>query len=471
MQQDIFERDVGEGIAYSIPYLYGGFGFAGIPEFVDCAEDSLAISGNCTQMKICIDSNTHCLDKLLVKIPQSQVLVVDSSEAMFSQFLTGNCNVIASESASMAERILRIGGYALPLAVGKKEFAPLMFSVITRDLDPECGDFVNAILMALLAAEQSGITKATAENIGKTALFGEEHESMFIDAVKSFGSFGDLYTFPMDRVGRNLVNNGTTGMLVSPPLGVLEHVHPDPPGPLSGGKIDSILHRGFLRCGVRGDRPGFAVFNSENTDWVGLEIDFCKALAASLFEGEFQNIEFVDVTVVNETFNGFVMLHADDIDVYAGAVWTLENDMREKATQVGYSFSEPYFYSPPNDTRFDENLCLATRQDDPQWSTFVYWASQSIIYAEEQGIEQRTSSQMPLIYFYGVGFRRMFRDAIAMVGNYNEVYQRHLNRILPRGGRNRLNIQVEHPRRKRYGADEVFATRISYLDVSYDRSA
>ena len=411
---------------------------------MECADEDRATSGDCTQMKICVDENNHCFDNLLVIIPQSQALVVNSSEAMYLQFLTGNCNVIASESASMVETILRILGYALPLSVGRRELAPLMFSVVTKDSDPEWGDFVNAILMALLAAEQAGITKATAEDIGETKLFGDEHVSMFIDTVKSFGNFGDLYTFPMDRLARNLVNNGTTGMLVSPPLGILEHLHPEPPGPLSGGTIDSILTRGFLRCGVRGDRPGFAVFIPDNADWVGLEIDFCKALAGSLFEGEFQNIEFIDITVVSETSNGFVMLHADDIDVFAGAMWTLENDMRETVTQVGYSFSEPYFYSPLNDSRFDENLCLATRQDDPQWSAFVYWASQSIIYAEEHGIVQRTSSQMPLIYFYGVGFRRMFRDAIAIVGNYDEVYQRHLARILPRGGRNRLNIQEEY---------------------------
>ena len=102
--------------------------------------------------------------------------------------------------------------------------------------------------------------------------------------------------------------------------------------------------------------------------------------------------------------------------------------------------------SPPNKVfrlslfRYDENLCLATRQDDPQWSNFVYWTAQSIVYAEEKGIFQWLSSQMPLVHFFGEGLKRMFRDAVHAVGNYGEVYERNLASIIPRAGRNRLNV-------------------------------
>jgi hypothetical protein len=91
----------------------------------------------------------------------------------------------------------------------------------------------------------------------------------------------------------------------------------------------------------------------------------------------------------------------------------------------------------------DENLCLATRQDDPQWSSFVYWTAQSIVYAEEHGVVQSASSQLPLIGVFGLTLQRMFRDAVHSIGNYNEVYQRNLAGMLPRAGRNMLNLLAQ----------------------------
>ena len=92
---------------------------------------------------------------------------------------------------------------------------------------------------------------------------------------------------------------------------------------------------------------------------------------------------------------------------------------------------------------FDENLSLATRQDDPQWQSFVYWAAQSLVYAEENGISNADSYEMPLVMCFGPDFQRMFRDVIHYSGQYAEMYERHLAQILPRGGRNMLNLPGE----------------------------
>ena len=85
-------------------------------------------------------------------------------------------------------------------------------------------------------------------------------------------------------------------------------------------------------------------------------------------------------------------------------------------------------------------MCLATPQTDPQWSAFVFWIAQSLIYAEEQGIDQWYSNDMPLVFSFGTGLQRMFRDAVFAVGNYADLYNRHLSKILPCGGRNTLTI-------------------------------
>ena len=239
------------------------------------------------------------------------------------------------------------------------------------------------------------------------------------------------------------MNDGTTGLLLSPPLGDINmklggyaNV-----GPVAGGTLERVLDRGYLRCTVRGGRPGFATYNSSSARWEGLDIAFCTALAASLFDGEADNVQFFD-TDLTGTDNGFELLQDEVVDVFAGALWTLENTAREEATGQGYAFSQPYFYAPGNGTerqRFDENLCLATRKTDPQWSDFVFWAAQSLIYAEEHDIGQRLSSQMPLVEIFGPRVTRMFRDSVHAVGSYGEVYEQNLKDVLPRNGRNRLN--------------------------------
>lgn len=92
---------------------------------------------------------------------------------------------------------------------------------------------------------------------------------------------------------------------------------------------------------------------------------------------------------------------------------------------------------------FDENLCLATSQDDPQWASFVYWTAQSLVYAEEHDLEQYQSYEMPLVHAFGPGYVRIFRDTIHYAGNYGDLYASTVAPILPRQGRNRLNLKED----------------------------
>jgi hypothetical protein len=73
----------------------------------------------------------------------------------------------------------------------------------------------------------------------------------------------------------------------------------------------------------------------------------------------------------------------------------------------------------------------------------VYWAAQAVVYAEENNIAMETSNEMPLVYSFGPDLQRMFRDVVHCVGNYGALYHMHMSAILPRGGRNMLNIWEE----------------------------
>jgi len=96
-------------------------------------------------------------------------------------------------------------------------------------------------------------------------------------------------------------------------------------------------------------------------------------------------------------------------------------------------------------TSDSKTRALATRQDDPQWSDFVYWVVASTFYAEMKKISgegPKKKKMMPLVYLFGKEYRRMFRDAILAVGNYGEIYARNVNTTIPRGGRNNLNNAI-----------------------------
>jgi hypothetical protein len=63
----------------------------------------------------------------------------------------------------------------------------------------------------------------------------------------------------------------------------------------------------------------------------------------------------------------------------------------------------------------------------------------SVVYAEEQNITKSTAIRMPTVHVFGGLFLQAFRDGVAAVGNYGDLYARTVQSILPREGGNWLN--------------------------------
>merc|ERR1712150_263406 len=126
-------------------------------------------------------------------------------------------------------------------------------------------------------------------------------------------------------------------------------------------------------------------------------------------------------------------------------------------TREGFTFTKPYFYltglqrssktkNITNITNGGDELnatsfSMINREDDPQWSDFVYWIISSTFYAEEHSIGQAEYIHMPLkISLFGPEFENMLQEAIKAVGNYGEMYARSVERLYPRNNtRNMLN--------------------------------
>ena len=124
--------------------------------------------------------------------------------------------------------------------------------------------------------------------------------------------------------------------------------------------------------------------------------------------------------------------------MFAGAPFTMENDVLEPTTKKGFDFSPAYFYGEPANGSFS-TLTFATREDDSQWSGFVRWIIWSLVYAEEQGFGVSDAPEMPLVDVFGANYERMFQYIVLAFGNYGELYEKNLGSMLPRSGGNLLN--------------------------------
>ncbi len=101
--------------------------------------------------------------------------------------------------------------------------------------------------------------------------------------------------------------------------------------------LDQVLARGSLNCGVNGQLPGFGYLDTNTGEWSGLDVDFCRAIAAALFgEVTDQNLVFVPTTAQER----FTAVQTGTVDVLLrNATWTLQRD-----TELGLDLGPVVYY-------------------------------------------------------------------------------------------------------------------------------
>mmetsp|Transcript_13941 Transcript_13941/g.19533 ORF Transcript_13941/g.19533 Transcript_13941/m.19533 type:complete len:436 (-) Transcript_13941:141-1448(-) len=421
--------------------------FGGIPEYVDCADRLDTYFGNCSEVRICVPIGSSSHDLFADSVADFNLRPVPIGD-FYEMFIKGKCNVIAGASTAIAEMILRNEGYTGDYKLGETIFLKEPYSMVTREDDKKWSDFVNWVFRSLLAAEEQNITHNTASKFMTTTVFGEKYKDMFVNAIQAVGNYGDIYRrhmedfVPRDNLKSNLLNNGSTGLHFAYPLGEPT----ESPDPIAGSTTHSITKKeGKLRCGIF-DREGFGkeIVSTTARRWQGMDADYCYALSASLFEGSTNKVVFVHLANFADSFQA---LENGLVDVVAGVPLTLEGDVNETSTGKGYTFSIPYFYGDANGPLVQDNvsetpegaLSLVTREDDSQWSDFVFWVVSATFIAEEEYITQKISKDMVGVSAFGPSFVNMHRHTIGAVGNYGEIYSRNVESIVPRQGRNLLN--------------------------------
>ena len=103
---------------------------------------------------------------------------------------------------------------------------------------------------------------------------------------------------------------------------------------LAAQTLDAIKQRGTLVCGVSQGVLGFSS-RSERGEWSGLDVDFCRALAAAIFD-DAGKVQFEPLSANDR----FAALKSKKIDVLSrNSTWTMSRE-----AELGLAFAGVTFY-------------------------------------------------------------------------------------------------------------------------------
>ncbi len=104
--------------------------------------------------------------------------------------------------------------------------------------------------------------------------------------------------------------------------------------PALAGTLEVVQERGQLLCGVNTGIAGFAEVSNEG-EWRGFDVDFCRALAAAVL-GDPDQVRFI-MTTPQERFTA---LQSGEVDILArNTTWTFSRD-----TNLGFDFAGVNYY-------------------------------------------------------------------------------------------------------------------------------
>ncbi|NWG24644.1 MAG: amino acid ABC transporter substrate-binding protein [Pseudorhodoplanes sp.] len=102
----------------------------------------------------------------------------------------------------------------------------------------------------------------------------------------------------------------------------------------SAQTLNTVKQRGQLQCGANGSLAGFGLPDAQG-NWTGLDVEFCRALAAAIFNDP-TKVKFVPLSAKDR----FTALQSGEVDVLArNTTWTSSRD-----TSLGLNFTGVNYY-------------------------------------------------------------------------------------------------------------------------------
>jgi general L-amino acid transport system substrate-binding protein len=105
-------------------------------------------------------------------------------------------------------------------------------------------------------------------------------------------------------------------------------------GPANAAVLEQVKSKGFVQCGVTQGLPGFSNPDDKG-NWTGLDVDFCRAIAAAIFD-DATKVRYTPLTAKDR----FTALQSGEIDVLSRiTTWTLSRD-----SSLGLNFAGVNYY-------------------------------------------------------------------------------------------------------------------------------
>jgi general L-amino acid transport system substrate-binding protein len=106
-------------------------------------------------------------------------------------------------------------------------------------------------------------------------------------------------------------------------------------GSTTTGRLQTVMGRGQLKCGISGELPGFSFLNPQGK-YSGLDVEVCRAIAAALFDKP-DAVEYRQLNAKER----FTAVQTGEIDVLSrNTTWTLSRD----TGSVKLEFAPVVFY-------------------------------------------------------------------------------------------------------------------------------
>jgi general L-amino acid transport system substrate-binding protein len=103
---------------------------------------------------------------------------------------------------------------------------------------------------------------------------------------------------------------------------------------VSAATLEDVKAKGFVQCGVSQGLIGFSNPDEQN-NWTGLDVDFCRAVAAAIFN-DGQKVKFSPLTAKDR----FAALASGEVDILSrNTTWTMSRD-----TSLGLKFVGVMYY-------------------------------------------------------------------------------------------------------------------------------
>lgn len=105
-------------------------------------------------------------------------------------------------------------------------------------------------------------------------------------------------------------------------------------GAAAGQTLEIVKKRGHLKCGVSQGLPGFSTPDNRG-NWTGIDVDFCKAVAAAIFN-DADKVKFTPLSAKER----FTAIQSGEVDIIArNTTWSMHRD-----TALGVDFPVINYY-------------------------------------------------------------------------------------------------------------------------------